>query len=174
MVKYRETLPWFAVVLAALTLPDSASASLRWRVDGHVCRGWNEDTYLGQNGAAGPELRETSWDPDADALTCAIPIGPATVDLGDGSHMLDQVNIRMQHIEAATWVATRLVVHDHDSPSLCTCGHTNEVMDDGEFDQREMPFDCGTCSYDPSWAASLHISRTGEGRTWIRLISVYD
>jgi hypothetical protein len=172
MKEYLTVGPWLAVMLGCLALPDSASANLRWRADGNVCRPWNEDTGFGTLDNMGFQIRASDG---ADAATCAIPLGPAMVDLGEGSgHELGQVNVRLLQQQEATTVATHLVVHDYDSTSMCMCGETSEFMPLDSFSLRLMPFDCGSCSYASSWGAAIHVNRTGAGITTIKLISVYD
>lgn len=174
MKNYLRVGPWLAVALGCLALPDSASAGLRYRADGHICRAWNTDTVAEQGAGLGLQIKESPDDDLSDAVTCAIPTGVGLVDLGENTNMLAQINVRVAQEDVATNVSTYLIAHDFDSASACTCGHTFEAMNPGSFSQRSMPFDCGSCSYDEAWAVSLHISRTGGGNTLVKLISVYD
>ena len=159
----------------AMGVADSAPASLRYRVSGSGCIPWTNTTNYTVRANAGFELRENSGAINADIITCAIPLGPDLVDLGDGSgHPLDQINLRLRQEDTSATVATFIRVHDHDAASSCTCGSATGSMAAGTFAQRAMTFDCGSCAFGTDWGAAVDVIRTGAGTTQLRLVSVYD
>jgi hypothetical protein len=163
---------WFSTLVAGVAVPESAPASLRWRTDGNWCLPSRSGTDFASYAAAG--LKFGNGSPEV-AVDCAIPTGAGLVNLGSGSHAIDQVNVRLRQEQAPATVATYVVVHDDNTTSACTCGQASAAMNAGAYATRAMLFDCGSCSYGEHWLIDLRIDQVSKaGNTLVELISVYD
>jgi hypothetical protein len=165
----KQISTWVALgaVMVAVTSGES-EASIRYRTDAHECFPQTAGIYTDagglhmQNGAAGGV-----------GVGCSVPTGAELVDLGDGNgHSLAQVNMRLHQTGSAT-VQTLIRVRDYDSGSRCTCGNISATQTGYFF--RNMPFDCGACSYGTDWAINVGAFAYGTtGTTTLKLITVYD
>jgi hypothetical protein len=163
---------WVALgaVMIAVTSGES-EASIRYRTDAHECFPQTAGIYTDagglhmQNGAAGGV-----------GVGCSVPTGAQLVDLGDGNgHPLAQINMRL-HQSGTALVQTIVRVRDHDSASRCTCGNISQTQSTGYF-FRNMPFNCGACSYGSDWAINVGAFSYRDpdpGTTTVKLITVYD
>jgi len=157
---------WIAALTACFVLPESATASLRWRVDGNTCghsAGYEASPTQGLSveGALGLEF------------ACSIPIGPHFVDLGDGAHTLNEVRLEMRQEGATASFDVNVFVHDTLDYGYCSCGSKTADVAPG-YVSWNMAFDCGECQYSNNWALTLDVDRDGPGKTTIKRISAYD
>jgi hypothetical protein len=167
-----RTVLWGAALAAGFVIPESATASVRWRADGNACvMPMHEHT-------ASSTLGLTVHDSPSidDVVVCPIPIGPQFVDLGDGSgHPLDKVEVRLRQESEAATIATYVIVHDYDFFNFCTCAAMSNSVPPNTWVSRSMGFDCGACSYADSWALNLGMwRRNSDGKTTIKLITAHD
>lgn len=169
-MSYRKQGFWVFVLAACFVTPESANAEVRWQADGNACSvpeyqfGPDYDSFALKLGIY------------AESATCAIPIGPSLVDLGDGTHLLRQVDVRLKQDEGDTTIRSRIYVHDYDSASFCSCGSKTDDLSEGQNKLQSLTFDCLSCSYESSWAANVAIRRTGDtyGYTIIRMVNAHD
>lgn len=155
-----------AVALFGLN-PLESDASLRFRTDGIGCMPTGLTT-VNAIASSGLEILGASG---ARGVSCPIPTGPGLVDLGDGSgHPLATVRMRF-HNPSVGELVTHLFVHDYDSADGCDCGAS--VKTSSGYFQRTMTFDCGSCAFEPEWAANVFIFHENDGLK-IKLFSVYD
>ena len=162
---------WASTLIAGVAVPESAPATMRWKGDGSLCLTARHELDFTAYSSLGLQIPAEGA---AHVATCAIPTGTDLYSLEDGStHVIDEVSVRLRQEGPDDDVVMQLLVHDHNSTSVCSCGSDSKVIGGGEYSMFNVEFDCGSCSYDDDWAINLRIDSEA-GSTLIKQISVYD